>query len=86
MTMLNRDMLAKLQKGEAIDVRRIGRELPGREGIFHLQRWVEGKEYCDSLRERWIWSIGKHLISGEIYASCDAQFANHPNHECLYQR
>ena len=82
--MHNKSMQKMLIEGEALDVRREGREI--REGVFALSRFVEGKDYCDSARERWIWSVGRNLFDGRIEASGDSRYHGDASWECLYLR
>jgi hypothetical protein len=80
--MLNRSMARKLTRGEAIDVsgcRRAGE-------FYVLGGFVDGKDYCDAMKERWIFSIGRHLQTGEILASTTAMFYQHKSYECLFLR
>lgn len=82
--MQNLAMLKMLVEGEALDVRRVGVQVA--EGIFRLQRFDENKDYCDSVKERWIWSVGKNVFDGRIEASSDTRYYNDPNWECLFLR
>lgn len=82
--MKNKEMEKQIAEGYALDVRAEGREIGA--GVFELKRFVEGKDYCDSLRERWISSIGKSVWNGLIYAASDARYEQHPNYETLYTR
>ena len=82
--MQNLAMQEMLQKGEALSVVREGVQLE--DGLFQLRRFVEGKDYCDPVRERWVWSIGKNFLTGQIYAAFDTRFASNPTWECLFVR
>lgn len=76
-------MQEKLQKGEATCVRTIGEELLDK--TFLLRSFEEGIDYCDSLKENWIWSIGQ-CVGGNIYAATDGRFYQNPDFECLWLR
>jgi hypothetical protein len=82
--MRNQAMLRKLEKNEAADVRTVGEELAP--GVFRLQAFTEGIDYCDAEKEDWIWSIGKDLRDGTILASTDARFFRNPDFDCLFLR
>ena len=82
--MINLAMERKMKKGECIDVRTIGEDLG--EGRFKLRSFDEDKDYCDAEYEQWIWSIGKHLTTGDIIASYSAEFYQNPEYECLWLR
>jgi hypothetical protein len=56
--MINRAMQAKLDAARAIDVSRCRRTAAG---DYVLESFTEGRDYCDSAAEAWIWSIGKTL-------------------------
>ena len=80
----NQAMKRKLLSGEAIDISEAKRTVDGQyilDGGF-----IEGKDYCDARTEEWIWSIGKHIESGHIYASKSTKFYQHPGFECLWLR
>lgn len=97
--MNNKAMERKLQKGDAIDVATCPRTLNGE---FLLQEFVDGKDYCDSKREDWVWSIGRahtavtvlmedggqrELPAGSILASTNSRFYQAlPTWECLFLR
>lgn len=81
---INDGMHGAVARGETIDVRREGREIS--EGIFRLPRFVDGKDYCDLARQRYIWSIGKNVFDGRIEASMDSRYYGDPNWECLFLR
>jgi hypothetical protein len=84
MTLSNISMASALKVGHCLDVRREGRELS--EGVFQLKRFIDHVDYCDTLKERWIWSIGKNVHDGRIQASVDTRYYNDPNWECLFLR
>lgn len=88
--MLNLAMARKLAAGEALDVRAIGHPVAGQPGLYVLDRFADGKDYCDADTEEWIWSIGRSLGPGEprgvIYAATDGQFYQNPTFECLWLR
>lgn len=67
-----------------IDVRREGFQIS--DGIFHLNRFVEGADYADFLNQRRIWSIGRNVHDGRIEAALDTRYYGDPNWECLFLR
>lgn len=82
--MRNKAMQRKLEKGQALDVRVIGKELdPGK--VYRLYDYIDDVDYCDAKRELWIWSIGKNP-HGEIYAATDARYYQAEGWECLWLR
>lgn len=70
--------------GDCIDVRENGREVAP--GVFKLDRFVDGAEYCDGGAELWIWSIGRNKATGEIHASVDGRFYQNDLYDCLWLR
>jgi len=82
--MQNLEMKKQLADGRAIDVRKVGK--PIAEGVFRLQSYDPNKDYCDSLTERWIWSIGKNVFDNRIEASGDARYYGDPNWSTLFLR
>lgn len=81
--MNNQAMKRKIDTGEAIDIS--DRPRNG-SGDYMLDTFVDGADYCDRKREAWIWSIGKHKVSGQILASTTSRFYLHPEYECLFLR
>jgi hypothetical protein len=86
--MINLAMKRKLEAGEALDVRRMMTQVEPAGGalVFRLTGFVEGVDYCDAETERWIWSIGRSLLTGSILASTDTRFYQHPEFDCLWLR
>jgi hypothetical protein len=90
--MHNLAMARKLDKGEALDVEKhlappdpadVG---PAFVGVYRLERFVDDVDYCVGSTERWIWSIGKRLTDGAIFAAVDGRFYQNPAFECLFLR
>ena len=79
----NRAMLEKVKNGDAID---LSKNEKNKNGRYILKRFVEDMDYCDLMTGEWIWSIGKHLTTGEILASTDTEFYMHPDYVCLFLR
>ena len=80
--MHNRAMGRKLTTRRAIDLSmnpRIG-------GYYILDKFVERMDYCDAVREVWIWSIGKRKSDGVILASLTTDLYQNPDYECLWLR
>jgi hypothetical protein len=82
----NKAMKRKLDSGEALCVREEGLEVEGSPGLFELNRFVDDVDYCDSKTERWIWSIGRRLSDGKIFASYGSDLYQNHNFECLFLR
>jgi len=81
--MQNKAMERKIASGEAID---IGKNYRTGQGDYILGSFVEEKDYCDSLLEQWIWSIGRHNETGLILASTSTKFYQNDQYECLFLR
>ena len=94
--MQNKAMLRKLACNAAIDVDapgvalertpedRADAELAGAD-VWRLARFEDGKDYCSSSHEAWIWSIGRRG-DGAIFAARDSRFYLNPRFECLFLR
>ena len=82
--MQNLAMQQKLKTGEALNVLAEGRM--DRPGLYELRRFVDGRDYCDPQNEWWIWSIGRSVVDGRIFAATDTRFYGDPNWECLFLR
>jgi hypothetical protein len=74
----NPELRKRLVSGEVLDVRQMGVE--EEPGVFRLNNFVDGHDYADSETEAWIWSIGRHKNTGEIFAAYDGRYYN-PNDE-----
>ncbi len=89
--MRNQAMKRKLEKGEAIDVESMI-ELAAPEagdlyrGTFRLDRFVEDVDYLAGSTEQWIWSIGRRLSDGAIFAALDSRFYQNSEFQCLWLR
>jgi len=81
--MANRAMARKLINGSAIDVATCKRDGPHH---YVLTNYVDGKDYCDSHAEAWVWSIGRRLKDLKIIASLESDLYQHPNYQCLWLR
>lgn len=90
--MRNRAMLRKLATGAALDVENIAAPEQAEDvgsafhGVYRLATYEDGKDYCVGSTEQWIWSIGKRLSDGAIFASTDGRFYQNPAFECLWLR
>lgn len=82
--MKNLRMREKLDLGECIDVNKIGHSIVV--GLFVLDGYVDGKDYCDAANEAWIWSIGKNIVTGQIMAATDSRFYQNPHYTALWLR
>ena len=85
MQMRNVRMEERLASGECLDVGELGRP-NAYASEYTLDAYVDGKDYCERRTERWVWSIGKHMVTGEIRAAFDARFYQNPEWECLWLR
>lgn len=56
--MRNQAMARKLKSGKAIDIASRPRT---KRGDYVLDGFNDGFDYCDSMQEAWVWSIGKLL-------------------------
>lgn len=84
----NPELRKRLISGEVLDVREMGIE--EEPGVFRLTNFIKGHDYADSKKEKWIWSIGKHKNTGEIFAAYDNRYYD-PNdkdfdYETLWMR
>lgn len=82
--MKNLRMREKLDLGECVDVNKIGRSIGV--GLYVLDSYEEGKDYCDAANDCWIWSIGKSVATGQIMAAIDTRYYQNPLYECLWLR
>jgi hypothetical protein len=82
--MKNLRMREKLDLGECLDVNKIGHSIGA--GLFVLDTYQDGVDYCDAASDAWIWSIGKHVTTGVIMAAIDSRFYQNPQYECLWLR
>jgi len=76
-------MKAMVESGQATDVSECRRT---DDGSYVLDEFVEDQDYCDLTRERWIWSIGKHKVSGQILASTDVVYKDNSQYDLLWLR
>jgi len=89
--MRNQAMARKLEANGAIDVETV-LALAAPEpadlyrGTFRLDAFVDGADYCVGSTEQWIWSIGRRLSDGAIFAALDSRFYNNPEFHCLFLR
>jgi hypothetical protein len=75
-------MKDKVDRFNAIDVSKCPRE-----GKYYvLDQVIEGKDYCDLARDKWVWSIGRRHSDGKILASLYADLYMNPEFECLWLR
>lgn len=87
----NLSMQTGLERGETIDLLTIGREIePGLYEIdlqkCPIDTFSQGLDFCDSSKEKWVYSVGKNLASSKVYASTDSRFYCNPEYECLWLR
>lgn len=79
---MNYAMQEKLKRNEAIDVSGCPRE-----GRYYVLDSVRDEcDYCDSVSEQWIWSIGRRKSDGKTLASTAADLYQNPDFECLWLR
>lgn len=48
--------------------------------------FAEGKDYCNAATEAWIWSIGVHRETGQVWASHQANKYRNPAFVCIWLR
>jgi hypothetical protein len=77
-------MQERVRRGDALNVLEEGTRVS--DSVYALRKFVEGKDYCDPVNERWIWSIGERFSDGKIFAATDIRFHNDPNFSCLFLR
>jgi len=83
--LVNQRKQEKLESGEAIDLSNCERE--GRYYVVPENLWDDsGVDYCDSIREAWIWSIGRRYSDGVILADTSGIFYQNNNFQCLWLR
>lgn len=73
-----------LNSGNLIDVNDIGYEVEN--GVFKLNKFIKDSNYFDSVNNRNIFSIGRSLSTGEIFASYDTRYYNNDDYDTLYLR
>ena len=49
-------------------------------------RFAEGKDYCNAATEAWIWSIGVHRETGQVWASHRSNKYLNPAFVCIWLR
>ena len=70
--MVNQAMQRKITSGDAVNIGSCPTE--------------DDKDYCDSVREAWIWSIGRRRSDGKIIASRSSDLYQNDEYECLFLR
>lgn len=80
----NKAMERKLAEKEALSVLNLGKEIAP--GLYELSTFIDDVDYCDPIKEYWIWSIGKHKDTGQIFAATDARFYQNQDFICLWLR
>jgi hypothetical protein len=84
-------MARKLASGEALDVETLAAVAAPEagaiyRGTFRLDRFVEDVDYFIGSTEQWVWSIGRRLSDGAIFAALDSRFYQNPEFHCLWLR
>ncbi len=92
----NRSMAEKLKSGLAVDLKDCDRvsssEWPGEAYLISDQKVISRLEedvetdFCDSKLESWIWSIGRRIDDGKVFASTDVCFYEHLDFFCMWLR
>ena len=83
----NLSMQSKLNAGTCIDVSPHRQpRVEGEPQTYLLPEFAEGFDYADAEAEAWIWSIGRHVETGRIYASTGSGFYQRPGFTCLFLR
>lgn len=83
--MRNLAMERKLASGEARDVSKFDMDSHG-DYILPRNWYRDGVDYCDAANETWIWSIGRHIDSGQVLASTTSKFYQNAAYVCLWLR
>lgn len=85
--MTNRSMARKIAEGECLDLAKIG-AVEVRPGVYEMQpgSFVDDVDYCHGPTEQWIWSIGRELSTGKIFADVAGSFYLNNEFECLWLR
>lgn len=80
----NRAMARKLAKGEAVDLS----EYRGEDGTYLLpaELNIEDVDLCDAKLDRWIWSVGRNLKTGERWAALDGRYYEVDGWKCEWLR
>lgn len=81
--MINLAMQRKIKSRKAIDIS--SRPLTP-DGYYILDKFANNKDYCDSVSESWIWSIGRRINDGLILASTASDLYQNDDYECLFLR
>jgi len=80
---MNLAMKRKIDAGKAIDLSKC---LRTEDGGYVLDKFIEGKDYCNAVRQEWIWSIGRRKSDGLIIAAHDGRFYQNPDYDCIWLR
>jgi hypothetical protein len=80
--MVNQAMQRKITSGEAVDIG----TCPTEGAYYLLEKFEDDKDYFDSVREAWIWSIGRRRSDGKIIASRSSDLYQNDEYECLFLR
>ncbi len=86
--MNNKAMERKLRSREAIDLSKRKRTA---EGFYILtakdaKHLDDGTDFCDASTEAWIWSVGEHRETGQIFAAVEGVFYQNPAYICRWLR
>lgn len=85
--MTNYPMLLKLRDGEAVDISECPRWQDKYYDVTKVFRGMDSEvDYCDFKLQRWVWSIGRHKQTGNIYASLDTTFYQNSDFDCVWLR
>lgn len=76
-------MSEQVQYGGAIDISNCEKTS---DGYYVLPNFIDGKDYCDLKLEKWIWSIGYHLIKKEYHASLGTDLYENNEYKCVWLR
>lgn len=80
---MNLTMQQAVASGTAIDLSQCVRNTDG-DYLMPPGMFREGVDYCDSVTEEWIYSIGER--AGLVLASTNSKFYGHPDWECRWLR
>ncbi len=87
--MQNLSMLKKLERGTCLDLSECRKTPSGDFILTDEQRatvLLKEVDLCVAVTESWVWSVGRCKQSGQVFASLDTRFYQHPSYDCLWHR
>lgn len=84
---MNNVMKDKVKCGEAIDISECPKWMDSFYDVTSVYRGPDSDvDYCDVKKQVWIWSIGRHKVTGKLYASTNTVFYMNDGFECVWLR